>query len=157
MEASPSEIRRVGVVVLSWVISAKGASFCQVDIISPVVSVNPWRTSGSQKCIGAKPNLIARAIVIVEAGRGCESSRTFHSPVIQALVVLANRIIAAAVACVRKYFVVASTARGWWCCAIRGRMARVLISSPIQASNQCELANVRVVPSPKLINRKDKI
>lgn len=84
--------------MLSWVISAKGASFCQVDIISPVVRVNPWRTSGSQKCIGANPNLIARAIVIVEAGKGCESSRIFHSPVIQALVVLANRIIAAAVA-----------------------------------------------------------
>lgn len=36
-----------------------------------------------------------------------------HSPVIQAFVVLANRIIAAAVAWVKKYFVVASTARGW--------------------------------------------
>ena len=81
----------------------------------------------------------------------------FHSPVIQALVVLANKIIAAAVACVRKYFVVASTPRGWWCCAINGRMARVLISRPIHASSQCELANVSVVPSPRLINRKDKM
>lgn len=69
-----------------------------MDIISPVVRVNPWRTSGSQKCMGANPNLIARAMVIVEAGRGCDSSRMFHSPVIQALVVLANRIMAAAVA-----------------------------------------------------------
>jgi len=122
-----------------------------------VVSVNPWRTSGSQKCRGAKPNLMARATVIVEAGKGCESSRIFHSPVIQALVVLANRIIAAAVACVRKYFVVASTPRGWWCCAMSGRIARVLISRPIQANSQWELANVMVVPSPRLINRKDKM
>ena len=128
-----------------------------MDIISPVVKVSPWRTSGSQKCMGARPNLIARATVIVEAGRGCESSRIFHSPVIQALVVLAKRIMAAAVAWVRKYFVVASTPRGWWCCAISGRIARVLISSPIQASNQCELANVIVVPSPRLIKRKDKM
>ena len=37
----------------------------------------------------------------------------FHSPVIHALVVLANRIKAAAVAWVRKYLVAASTARGW--------------------------------------------
>lgn len=43
---------------------------------------------------------------------------------------------------------VASTARGWWCCAISGRIARVLISSPIQARSQCELANVIVVPRP---------
>lgn len=48
----------------------------------------------------------------------------------------------------RKYLVVASTARGWWCWVIRGIMARVLISSPIQASSQCELVNVMVVPRP---------
>lgn len=35
-----------------------------------------------------------------------------HSPTIHAFVVAANRIIAAAVAWVRKYLVVASTARG---------------------------------------------
>ena len=80
----------------------------------------------------------------------------FHSPVIQALVVLANRIRAAAVAWVRKYLVVASTARGWWCWVINGMMARVLISRPIQAKSQCELANVTVVPSPREIRRMDK-
>ena len=73
-----------------------------------------------------------------------------HSPTSQALVVLANRIVAAAVAWVRKYLVVASTARGWWCCAMGGRMARVLISRPIHARSQCELAKVRVVPRPRL-------
>lgn len=48
---------------------------------------------------------------------------------------------------------VASTARGWCCWAIRGVIARVLISSPIQASSQWELAKVRVVPSPRLDRR----
>lgn len=74
----------------------------------------------------------------------------FHSPVSHALVVLANKIIAAAVAWVRKYLVVASTARGWWCWAISGIIANVLISRPIQARSQCELAKVRVVPRPRL-------
>ena len=64
--------------------------------------------------------------------------------------VLANRIMAAAVACVKKYFVVASTARGWYCRAMRGMMARVLISSPIHARSQWELAKVRTVPRPRL-------
>ena len=32
-------------------------------------------------------------------------------------------------------------------------MARVLISSPIHARNQCELANVTVVPSPREMMR----
>lgn len=57
----------------------------------------------------------------------------------------------------KKYFVVASIARGWWCCAINGIIASVLISSPIQARSQWELMNVRVVPSPKLINRVVKM
>lgn len=47
----------------------------------------------------------------IETGRvSCSMS---HCPVAQALAVLAKRIIAAAVACVMKYLVVASTARGW--------------------------------------------
>ncbi len=71
-----------------------------------------------------------------------------HCPVSQALVVLAKSSMAAAVAWVKKYLVVASTARGWWCWAIRGIMARVFISSPIQARSQWELANVIVVPRP---------
>lgn len=74
----------------------------------------------------------------------------FHSPVAHAFRVLAKRIVAAAAAWARKYLVVASTARGWWCWAIRGRIANVLISRPIQAKSQCELMNVNVVPSPRL-------
>ncbi|MGL5702157.1 MAG: hypothetical protein ACRCW5_03285 [Cetobacterium sp.] len=89
---------------------------------------------------------------MVEA-MGCERLLISHSPVIHAFVVAANKIIAAAVAWVRKYLVVASTARGWCCCAIKGRIAMVLISNPIQASSQWELAKVKVVPRPKLERR----
>lgn len=83
---------------MSWVIRAKGASFCHVERIKPVVRSRPWSTSGSQKWAGASPSLSARAMVMAAAGRGWDSWRMFHSPVIQALVVLANRIRAAAVA-----------------------------------------------------------
>lgn len=82
--------------------------------------------------------------------RGWDSWWISHSPTSQALVVLAKRIIAAAVACVKKYLVVASIARGWDCCAIIGIIARVLISRPIHARSQWELAKVRIVPRPKL-------
>lgn len=80
-----------------------------------------------------------------------------HCPVNHAFVVLAKRSMAAAVACARKYLVVASTARGCECCAIRGMIARVFISRPIQASSQCELAKVIVVPRPSPIRRMPKI
>lgn len=51
--------------------------------------------------------------MIMVVGRGCVICSMFHWPVSQALVVLANSNIAAAVAWARKYLVVASTARGW--------------------------------------------
>lgn len=79
-----------------------------------------------------------------------------HCPVSQALVLLANKSMAAAAAWVRKYFVAASIARGWWFRVMSGRIARVFISSPIQASSQCELAKAIVVPRPRLNNRADK-
>lgn len=80
-----------------------------------------------------------------------------HCPVNQALVRLANRSIAAAVAWVRKYLVVASTARGWWCCAIRGIIARVLISRPIHARSQWELVIVIKVPRPRPNKRMERM
>jgi len=78
-----------------------------------VVRSRPWRTSGSQAWTGASPILRARAKVIKVVGRGWDICVMSHCPVSQALEVLANSSIAAAVAWVRKYFVVASTARGW--------------------------------------------
>lgn len=80
-----------------------------------------------------------------------------HCPEIQAFVTLAKRSMAAAAAWARKYLVVASTARGWWCWAIRGIMASVFISSPIQARSQWELVRVIAVPRPKPNSRMAKI
>jgi len=77
---------------------AKGASFCQVDKMSPVVRSRPWSTSGSQVCVGASPIFRAKARVIIVVGRGWDMWRMSHWPVSQALVVLANSSMAAAVA-----------------------------------------------------------
>jgi len=63
VEVRPKKIRRAGASELSCVMSAKGASFCQVERISPVVRSRPWRTSGSQKWVGASPTFSARAMV----------------------------------------------------------------------------------------------
>lgn len=132
-----------------------GASFCHVDKISPVNRSRPCSTSGSQKCIGARPTFSPSDSIVMVMIVGWNVCCTSQLPVNHAFIVVAKRIIAAAVACVRKYFVVASTARGWWSRAMRGRMAKVLISSPIQASSQCELANVTVVPRPRLIRKME--
>ena len=94
-----------------WHIKINGASFCQVDRISPVVRSSPWSTSGSQKCTGARPIFRARAMVSIDAGKEWSWKLMSHWPVIQAFVVLANKIRAAAAAWVIKYLVVASTAR----------------------------------------------
>lgn len=63
--------------------------------------------------MGARPTLRARAAVIIAVGKGWVICWISHCPVSQAFVVLANRSMAAAVAWARKYFMVASTARGW--------------------------------------------
>lgn len=73
-----------------------------------------------------------------------------HWPVAQAFIILENSTRAEAAACVRKYFVAASTARGWWDLAIRGMMASVLISNPVQAITQWLLEIVIVVPRMRL-------
>lgn len=52
---------------------AKGAIFCQVERISPVVRSSPCRTSGNQAWRGARPTLRARARVIIVTGKGCAS------------------------------------------------------------------------------------
>lgn len=60
----------------------------------------------------------------------------FHSPTCNALVRHENNIKAEAAAWVKKYFVAASMARGCGFFVIRGRIDKVLISSPIQAISQ---------------------
>lgn len=72
MEVRPSIIRRVEFKGWIWRIRAKGASFCQVERIRPVIRSNPCSTSGSQAWRGARPILRARARVIMVLGRGCE-------------------------------------------------------------------------------------
>lgn len=74
-----------------------------------------------------------------------------HCPVAHALVMLANRTNVEAVACTRKYLVAASIARGWWDFEMRGRMASVLISRPVQAVIQWLLESVMVVPRSRLV------
>lgn len=69
----------------------------------------------------------------------------------------AKRIMAAAVAWARKYFVAASTARGKWGRAISGTIARELISRPIQARSQWELEKVTVEPSPRARSKVENI
>lgn len=64
---------------------------------------------------------------------------------------LANNTRAEAAAWVKKYLVAASMARGWWDFEIRGRMASVLISRPVQAITQWWLEMVMVVPRSRLI------
>ena len=74
------------------------------------------------------------------------SSRMSQLPVCQALVVLDNNIIADAIACVKKYLIVASDARVVFGFEIIGRMANMFSSSPIQAISQLELDMVIIVP-----------
>lgn len=73
-----------------------------------------------------------------------------HCPVAHALDMLEKRTSAEAVACTRKYLIAASIARGWWDFEMRGMIARVLISSPVQAITQWLLEIVIVVPRSKL-------
>lgn len=53
-----------------WIRRAKGASFCHVERIRPVVKSRPCNTSGSQKWVGASPIFIARAMVMMAVGIG---------------------------------------------------------------------------------------
>lgn len=74
----------------------KGASFCHVERTSPVMRSSPWRTSGNQECRGAIPILKANEIKIRIVGRSVDIWLISHCPVIQALVIAQNRIVAAA-------------------------------------------------------------
>lgn len=63
-----------------------------------MVRSRPWRTSGSQKWVGARPILSASARVTSVRGMWWVTWRMSHCPVSQVLVVLAKRSTAAAVA-----------------------------------------------------------
>ena len=51
--------------------SANGANFCHVAIISPVVRSNPCITGGIHRCMGASPIFKASAMVISAVAIGC--------------------------------------------------------------------------------------
>lgn len=74
-----------------------------------------------------------------------------HWPSAHALIMLENRISDEAIACVRKYLVAASIARGWCCLAISGMIARVLISRPVHARIQWLLEIVSSGPIIRLV------
>lgn len=85
----------------AWQRRTKGASFCHVDRMRPVVKSSPWRTSGSQAWTGARPTFKARAIVRKAAGRGWKSNPSCHCVVKQAFSIVAKSSREAAVAWVR--------------------------------------------------------
>lgn len=151
VDVSPNVSRRV--VFRDWAVkksSDSGANFCQVVRIRAVVVDVPCSTSGSQKWNGARPSLMARAVVRIVHEILLDICVMSHWPSVQALVMLENRISVEAVACVRKYLVAASIARGWCCLAINGTMAKVLISNPVQARIQWLLEIVSNGPVIKL-------
>lgn len=90
-----------------------GGSFMVVDSKRPVISDEPCSTSGNQKWNGTSPNFIEIAAVIMRHEIGWFSWVISHCPVCHALVMLENSTRAEAAACVRKYLVAASMARGW--------------------------------------------
>lgn len=75
--------------------------------------MTPCATSGSQKWNGAAANFIIRARVMIPivVGPVVISISQFEED--RAFIVVANRMVIEAIICVRKYFVVASVARGW--------------------------------------------
>lgn len=70
MEARPSKINIEEFEGWTCRRSEKGASFCHVERMRPVVRSKPCSTSGSQAWTGASPIFSARARVIIVVGRG---------------------------------------------------------------------------------------
>ena len=89
-----------------------GGNFIAVESSRAVVRDEPCNTSGNQKWNGVSPSLIAIAAVSRRHDGGLVSWVMSHCPEDHALVMLEKSISAEAVACVRKYLVAASMARG---------------------------------------------
>lgn len=107
----------------------------------------PCVTSGTQKWNGARPSFIARAIVIMVDAMGLVFFDIVHCPECKRLMMIPIIRSIDAVACIRKYFVAASVARGL-CFFMRiGMIAKRFISNPIQIVSQCELVSTIVVPA----------
>lgn len=98
MERRPTIIRREELGVGICIRRAKGASFCQVERMSPVVRERPCITSGSQRWVGARPSFIHNARIPRTEEAGWVIWLISHWPMNHALVVAANRRVAAAAA-----------------------------------------------------------
>lgn len=106
----------------------------------------PCVTSGTQKWNGARPSFIARAIVIRVDAVELRLLRIVHCPECSRLIMIPIINSMDAVACIRKYFVDASMARGLNFFIRMGITANIFISKPIQVNIQCELVNTIIVP-----------
>lgn len=96
----------------------------------------PCVTSGTQKWNGARPSFIAMAMVIIVDAAGHKVFDTAHCPEYMRLMVMPIIRIIDAVACVRRYFVDASMARGLDFFMRIGMIASMFISKPIQIISQ---------------------
>ena len=120
--------------------------FCPVSRIKPDDIEIPCVTSGTQKWNGASPSFIARAVVIMIDAMGLRSFSTVHCPECSRLIMIPIIRIMEAVACVKKYFVAASMARGLYFFMRMGMMANRFISKPIQTRSQWEVVTTIIVP-----------
>ena len=77
---------------------------------------------------------------------GLRLLRIVHCPVCSRLMIIPIISNMDAVACIRKYFVDASMARGLNFFIRMGITANIFISKPIQVNIQCELVNTIIVP-----------
>lgn len=109
-----ADVLRIVRLVLLWLIMriVRGAIFCQVRIVRVVNVVAPCATSGSQKWNGAAAIFIISASVMIFMVVVSVVREISQFEVFSAFMVVANRIVMEARVCVRKYFVVASVARG---------------------------------------------
>lgn len=106
----------------------------------------PWVTSGTQKWKGAIPNLMINASIIIIGVKWFCGLIIVHWPESRMLSVIAIIKIIDAVACVKKYLVVASVDHGVALWIKIGMMASIFISRPIHMVNQWELNTVIIVP-----------
>lgn len=103
-------------------------------------------TSGTQKWKGDRPSFIARAMVITVDAIGLGIIETVQCPECSRLIIMPSIRSMDAVACVRKYFVEASMARGLNFFIRIGIIASIFISKPIQIMSQWELNKTIMVP-----------
>jgi len=104
-----------------------GAIFCQVSIIRQLFQFNPSITSGNQKWKGAAPIFVNKAeLKINNKGLLIKNILKFID-----IIMIENKKIVEAMACVIKYFREASEEKRFFVLFIRGMIDNRLISNPI--------------------------